>query len=150
MGLARWLSGLHPRVVPPGVLAFAFGALLVVARFYDRLPVRPPPCGLRTLTGFPCIGCGGTRAMMALSHGHWLEALRFNPLIILLATAVPFWLAWAIWKTRREASGLIVDSAPAQADPVKARSPWRAVWITLLIAGAVVLDWVYLWLYLPP
>jgi hypothetical protein len=36
------------------------------------------------LTGIPCPGCGGTRAVMELLHGHFMGALKINPLSILL------------------------------------------------------------------
>ena len=42
-----------------------------------------PKCMLYQWTGLHCPGCGGTRAMAALSHGRIWEAIRFNPLLIL-------------------------------------------------------------------
>ena len=42
--------------------------------------VRPtPPCPYRESTGAPCVACGLTRAMSALSRGRYDDALRFNP-----------------------------------------------------------------------
>lgn len=39
-----------------------------------------PGCYLYRLTGYYCPGCGGTRAIRALMHGHVLSGLRMHPL----------------------------------------------------------------------
>jgi hypothetical protein len=36
-------------------------------------------CPFRTVTGFPCPGCGISRAMLSLASGDWATALRFHP-----------------------------------------------------------------------
>ena len=36
-------------------------------------------CWFHRSVGLPCPGCGITRSVIALSHGHWLEAIRYNP-----------------------------------------------------------------------
>lgn len=43
-----------------------------------------PPCPLHTLTGFFCPGCGSTRALYLLLHGHLVAALGENALAVLL------------------------------------------------------------------
>ncbi|MDQ2806537.1 MAG: DUF2752 domain-containing protein [Chloroflexota bacterium] len=43
-----------------------------------------PPCPIYALTGLYCAGCGTTRAVHQLLHGHWRAALRLNPLLVLL------------------------------------------------------------------
>ncbi|HEX4493722.1 MAG TPA: DUF2752 domain-containing protein [Acidimicrobiia bacterium] len=68
------------------------GAMLGAAVVWPRLPVHPPlACPFRTLTGIPCPLCGMTRAVVAATHGHLLESLRFNPagiLVVVLAIAL--------------------------------------------------------------
>jgi len=66
---------------------------LATARF---LPV----CPWHAWTGWPCPGCGTTRALVRLLHADLLGALAFNPLAALAATtfvaaglAAPLWLA---------------------------------------------------------
>lgn len=39
------------------------------------------PCIFRTLTGYYCPGCGGTRACIALLHGHFLRSLLYHPVV---------------------------------------------------------------------
>lgn len=60
-------------------------ALLATLRQFppDRFPFWPP-CVFHQLTGLQCPGCGGTRAVAALLHGHLREALHFNALLIVL------------------------------------------------------------------
>jgi hypothetical protein len=41
-----------------------------------------PPCLFRAFTGWQCPGCGSARALHALLHGHWVDALRLNPLAV--------------------------------------------------------------------
>ncbi len=59
----------------PGVLAFC------------------PRCPLHSLTGLYCPGCGSTRAMHELTHGHFLAAFRLNPLAIMVLPVLGLWLA---------------------------------------------------------
>ena len=54
-----------------------------------------PRCAFRDLTGLLCPGCGGTRALAALLHGHFREAMRWNALV---ASAAPLSLAgWVVY-----------------------------------------------------
>lgn len=52
-----------------------------------------PKCSFHAITGWQCPGCGFTRGLHALLHGHPLDALRFNYFFIIsipLAIAVAF------------------------------------------------------------
>jgi uncharacterized protein DUF2752 len=48
-----------------------------------------PVCIFRLLTGLQCPGCGSTRAMHQVLHGHFATAFTLNPLLLL---AIPFML----------------------------------------------------------
>ena len=48
-----------------------------------------PGCPFRLLTGFTCPGCGTTRALHQILHGHFDIAFTLNPLLLL---AIPFFL----------------------------------------------------------
>ena len=43
-----------------------------------------PACPFRTLTGLNCPGCGATRGLHQLLHGHFIAAFELNPLMFLL------------------------------------------------------------------
>lgn len=44
-----------------------------------------PPCGIRTLTGFYCPGCGGTRAVRALIEGRLITSFFYHPFVLYCA-----------------------------------------------------------------
>jgi hypothetical protein len=48
-----------------------------------------PVCLFRLLTGLTCPGCGTTRALHEIMHGHFQAAFMLNPLLLL---AIPFLL----------------------------------------------------------
>ena len=53
-------------------------------------------CPLRALTGYPCPGCGMTRAFSAIAHGEPLRAILYNPLSpVLFVAAVLVWTSAA-------------------------------------------------------
>jgi hypothetical protein len=86
-------------LLPAGLLA---GLLLIVILFlFD--PSRSsfyPQCLFHRLTNLNCPGCGSLRALHALLHGHVLEALRLNALLVV---SLPFagWIAFRVWQHRR-------------------------------------------------
>jgi hypothetical protein len=49
-----------------------------------------PPCLFRLMTNFNCPGCGTTRALHEIMHGHFQNAFMLNPLLLL---SIPFLLA---------------------------------------------------------
>lgn len=51
-----------------------------------------PGCLFHSITGLYCPGCGLTRCLHALSHGHLSTALSFNPLVVLLVPAAVYLL----------------------------------------------------------
>lgn len=40
------------------------------------------PCVFRTLTGFYCPGCGGTRAVLELLHGNLFHSFYYHPIVL--------------------------------------------------------------------
>ena len=46
-----------------------------------------PVCMFRFLTGYTCPGCGSTRALHQILHGHFVAAFMLNPLFLI---ALPF------------------------------------------------------------
>lgn len=46
-----------------------------------RLFIPRFPCFFSTALGIYCPGCGGTRAVSALMHGHFVKAVWYHPLV---------------------------------------------------------------------
>ncbi len=58
--------------------------LLVYLLWQLQLPVLKKlfmPCTFHALTGLYCPGCGGTRAVFYLFHGHFLKSLLYHPFV---------------------------------------------------------------------
>jgi hypothetical protein len=59
-----------------------------------------PGCMFRTITGFACPGCGSTRALHQLLHGHIGNAFVLNPLLLIALPILLYVLvrhtSWAI------------------------------------------------------
>lgn len=72
-------------------------------------------CPFLEITGQPCPGCGGLRAVHALAHGDVVAALSSNLLAVVLVVVVT--AAWLLWVVRRARGGsesmLLVRSRPA-------------------------------------
>ena len=87
-------------------LAVVIGGLVVLLAavvLYQHGPSSAgwfPGCLFHRLTGLECPGCGMTRATYAALHGRFGEALRFNPLGMIVVPAlvglvgmqIPAWL----------------------------------------------------------
>lgn len=129
-----------PILIGPVITALAIVGLLVAARFYEHLPLKPPACGLRTMTGIPCLACGGTRSMMSLAQGNFSDALAYNPLAFLSVVAAIIWLMAAVFRWR----------FPRSADRELQRRRIPVWMIVTTLVTLFVANWVYLWLYLPP
>jgi len=83
------------------VVLAALGLAAVAAVVYAVDPAEgrfPPLCPFHAITGLHCPGCGSTRALHQLLHGHLAAAFGLNPLMVL---ALPF-LAWGLLSSARE------------------------------------------------
>lgn len=124
-------------LVGPLVTFLAVLSLLGVARFYDRLPVRPPECGFKNSFGIPCVSCGGTRSIKALSQGQIVEALRFNPAVVIGGFVSLIWLMAGL---RRYYGGAAPLPVPEQNRRIRR--------VALIVFVLLAFNWVYLILYL--
>jgi len=66
--------------VPPAILALATILLLRFAPAQHSFYLR---CPIHELLHLQCPGCGATRALAALLHGHFIEAMKLNALVTL-------------------------------------------------------------------
>lgn len=87
-----------------------------------------PPCPFHAVTGLYCPGCGSTRALHQLLHGHLGEAFGLNPLMILMLPYLGYSLLSSVMFGLR---GRALPNLPT--------SPywgWLAFW-TVLIYGVL-------------
>jgi hypothetical protein len=111
------------RIVAHFVLACTvFGCCALIACTPMRFAFYPA-CPIHEYFGVLCPGCGATRSLASLLRGHFLDALRFNALFVLL---LPFALFLAINTYMRAVSA---------EDFRWPRVPVPAIAATLLIAA---------------
>ena len=73
------------RLLASGVVVLTIAAILYVRFFNPSAPESLyPSCPFNSLTGLYCPGCGMTRGLHQLTHGHFLEALHYNALMLML------------------------------------------------------------------
>ena len=77
-------------------------ASLGVAVAWFTLGLPWPHCVFHDLTGLPCITCGMTRCGIHFFHGHFLAALKWNPLVFAFLCGVTAFdlYAFAVLVTR--------------------------------------------------
>jgi len=75
-------------------LTISLGSLALAAT-WRWLGLPWPQCPFHTLTGFPCLTCGATRCAREFFHGHFLSALRWNPLVFMALCALSIFDAYA-------------------------------------------------------
>ncbi len=129
--IAKPTAARVPAFTRPGIIGLAAVVLggAAVLFWFDpsRYPFYPQ-CLFHRWTGWNCPGCGATRAMHQLLHGHVTAALRCNALLIL---SLP-WLAFlALRQFSRWRAGLPVV-LPAVRPGVAVVFLWVLVLFTVL------------------
>lgn len=90
------------------IILIPFGAVLasIVIKFLIHHHISYT-CTFYKLTGIYCMGCGGTRAMLALLEGNILLSVHENPAVIILAVFVMLFYFEQILKAFSKAKNLI-------------------------------------------
>jgi hypothetical protein len=114
-------------------LAVSLGSLACAATWL-WLGLPWPQCAFHALTGFPCLTCGATRCAIQFFHGHFLAALRWNPLVFAFLSAFSIFDAYAFTVLITRSHRLRI-AHPTFSDKIVA----RGVVLTLLAA-----NWAYL------
>lgn len=83
------------RLATIALLAALPAAIILATALLFYLPPTQypfyPQCPIHEYLHLDCPGCGATRALAALLHGHLLEALRLNALTTLLIPIATFY-----------------------------------------------------------
>jgi hypothetical protein len=93
-------------------------------------------CPFRSLTGLPCPGCGGLRAVNDLTRGDVVAAAGSNAMAVLLVgAALVLWVVWVARRVAGDAEAVLVRVSTAGALTVLAAfvafgvlrvTPWGA------------------------
>lgn len=82
--IGEWLFGLtiDRRMFVYG-LVFGLPAIILVFIYPYLAPfIGPDQCRFLSVTGFYCPGCGCTRAVRAMTHGHFIASFLYNPTVL--------------------------------------------------------------------
>lgn len=106
-------STTHPRGLRDPALVGVVGAgLFTLLRFHDPHGSGSYGyCPSLYLTGLPCPGCGGLRAVNDLTHGEVAAAISSNVLaVVLMAVLAAAWIAWVVRRWQGRGGPMIVLS----------------------------------------
>lgn len=80
-------------ILAAGTVCFIGGLFLLHAFGLDWI-AQGAPCNIYRLTGWYCLGCGGTRAVKALLHGRIISSFLYHPAVVYLAAWMVTFLLW--------------------------------------------------------
>jgi hypothetical protein len=131
---------LHRRQLEPGEtdheliwFAVSLGSLALAAAWF-ALGLAWPRCVFHEITGLPCLTCGMTRCAIQFFHGHFLAALKWNPLVF---TALCSVMAFDLY-----AFATLTTRAPRLRISFSAQRPKTFMRVSVILA--FVLNWIYL------
>jgi hypothetical protein len=93
-------------------------------------------CVFKAVSGIPCPSCGTTRAMISVSQGQLLQAVKINPLGLLLAPMLFFLPVWVLSDLLLKRNSLFIFYQKTE------------VWLngskwTLVLIGLVLFNWIW-------
>lgn len=74
-------------------IIFLIALFLIFIHYFhlDLLKIFPP-CPFYETTHYYCFGCGGTRAVNAILHGHFIKSFLYHPFVIYATVVVCFFM----------------------------------------------------------
>jgi|SRR5919198_3950614 hypothetical protein len=93
-----------------------------------------PRCIFHEITGLPCATCGMTRCGIQFFHGHFLTALKWNPLVFAFLCGVTAYDLYAFTALATHAPRLRISFC----------RPVVKTFTRVTVISALVLNWIYL------
>jgi Protein of unknown function (DUF2752) len=107
---------------------------LTMAAAWLAIGLPWPRCVFHELTGLPCVTCGMTRCAIHFFHGHFLAALKWNPLIFTALCGVMAFDLYAFTTLATGAPRLRISFATRRA----------RTFVRVSVVLAFTLNWIYL------
>jgi len=112
-------------------------ASLGLAATWLALGLPWPRCLFHDLTGRPCLTCGMTRSAIQFFHGHFLAALKWNPLVFAVLCGMTAFDLYAFFALVTRAPRLRIIFWTAS----------EKKFARIIVITALALNWVYLLLH---
>jgi hypothetical protein len=107
---------------------------LGLAAAWLRVGLPWPRCAFHEITGLPCITCGMTRCVIQFFHGHFLAALKWNPLVF---TALCGLMAFDLY-------AFVTLAGRGPRLRICFDTPTAKTFVRIAVISALALNWVYL------
>jgi hypothetical protein len=117
-------------------LSFSLVSLFLAAAWL-AIGLPWPRCMVHELTGLPCVTCGMTRSAIQFFHGHFLTALKWNPLVFTVLCGV---MAFNLY-----ASATLATRAPRLRIHICTQK--AKTFVRVAVISALALNWIYLLLH---
>jgi hypothetical protein len=109
-------------------------AWLGIAIAWFRLGLPWPHCVFHDLTGLPCITCGMTRCGIQFFHGHFVAALKWNPLVFTALCGLTAFDLYAFATLATRVPRLRICFS----------TPTTKTFVRVTVFSALLLNWTYL------
>jgi uncharacterized protein DUF2752 len=96
-----------------------------------------PRCAFHDLTNLPCVTCGMTRCGIQFFHGHFVAALKWNPLVFAALCGVMAFDVYALATLLVHAPRLRIHFSTQRAK----------AFLRVSVISALALNWIYLLLH---
>ena len=110
---------------------------VIVAAAWLAIGLPWPVCIFHELTGLPCMTCGMTRCAIQFFHGHFVAALKWNPLIFTLLCGVIAFDLYAFATLTMRVPRLRIHVSTKRAN----------TFLRVSVISAIALNWIYLLLH---
>ncbi len=114
-------------------LTVSLGSLGIATGWF-ALGLPWPRCVFHELTGLPCVTCGMTRCAIQFFHGHFLAALKWNPLVFTALCGVMAFDFYAFATLTTRAPRLRISFVSQRAK----------TFVRVSVILALALNWIYL------
>lgn len=111
-------------------------ALLIYEIMVAGRSSLPNLCLFRQVTGIACPSCGSTRSVIALAHGHFIQAILLNPAGLLIAgimLAAPFWISFDLVTGRQSLLDFYIRTEAVLKKP----------FIAAMLICLVIVNWIW-------
>jgi len=113
----------------------AIGAVIasaITVKILHNLPV----CPFKTLTGYPCLTCGGTRCLAEMAHLSLWESFKYNPFIWVTVIGMIFFSIYIAVALISKKS-ISISMTPSEEKAVR-----------IAIISLMAINWIYLIIFL--